>query len=264
MMRYRCALAAVAGLAGLAGAQNIEVTIENTQDDGQFYLTPFWVGLHDGSFDVYDGGAFAYDFPGITQIAENGNTGPLSDRFASMVPGGVQGTFAATDGPDGAPVYAPGESSTFVLDAGDPTSNRYFSYASMVVPSNDLFVSNGDPMAHPIFGEDGSFLGPLVIEIYGMDVNDNGSEVNNAFGDAAFSANDGQSVAEYVEIRHLFTDDGDADYLASFVGTETAIGTTIESAFGPEQLIGRITIGPAPGALALGAFGIVAGLRRRR
>jgi hypothetical protein len=30
----------------------------------------------------------------------------------------------------------------------------YFSYVSMVLPSNDAFVANGDPMKHMIFDAD--------------------------------------------------------------------------------------------------------------
>ncbi len=262
------ALMALGVIATGVNAQSLNVTIENTQSDGQFYFTPFWVGFHNGDFDSYDGGANAFEFPGITEIAENGNTGPLMDAFSASgagLAGGVQMTIAALDGPDGAPVFAPGESASFNVDVGDSTVNRFFSYASMIVPSNDLFVANGDPFSHELFDAGGAFNGPIVIEIYGSEVNDNGTEVNNAFGDAAFSANDGQSVPEFAVIRNFFTDDGDAAYLDSFVGTQTAIGTTIESGFGANDLIARITIVPAPGAAAAFAgMACLAGLRRRR
>jgi len=265
MRGYQYALTALGAVATAAGAPTVEVTIENTQPDGAFFFTPFWAAFHNGDFDSYDGGAPAG--PGITLVAENGATGLISDEFSASgagLAGGVQATIGANDGPDGAPVFAPGESASMTFDVGDATVNRYFSYASMVVPSNDLFVANGNPFAHEIFDGAGNFTGPVVIEIYGGNVNDNGTEVNNAFGDAAFSANDGQSVAEFAVIRNLFTDAGDAAYLESFVGTDTAIGTTITGTFGAEDLIGRITIVPAPAtAGVLGAIGLL-GLRRRR
>ena len=255
------------GLASsVAGAQDLSITIENTSPTGGFFFTPVWVAAHDGSFDSYDGGDFASAFPGITEIAEGGDTGPISDRFAASsagLAGGVQTTVAGTDGPDGAPVYAPGESFSFNLNVGDSTVNRYFSYASMVVPSNDLFFANGNPMAHELFDAGGTFNGPMTIEIYGRDVNDNGTEVNNAFGGAAFSANGGADMDESFVIRDFFTDAGDEGYLMSFVGTDTAIGTTITNAFDGSTLIARITIVPAPASLMLlGGAGLMA--RRRR
>lgn len=266
MKMYQCALTALGVVATGAGAQTLNVTIENTMSDGQFYFTPVWLAFHNGDFDSYDGGDFAFNFPGISEIAENGNTGPLSDRFDASGAGhagGVQMTVAGDEGPDGAPVFAPGETKSLDVNVADAMVNRYFSYASMVVPTNDLFFANGDPFAHEIFDAGGNFTGPVVIEIYGQDVNDNGTEVNNAFGDAAFSANDGQAMPEFAVIRNFFTDDADAAYLDSFVGTDTAIGTTIGSSFGADNLIARITIVPAPGTLALAGLGLI-GLRRRR
>ena len=266
----RCHTLFAAALLSLAGggalADEISITIENTNPDEGFFLTPFWVSVHNGGFDSYNHGEFATNFPGITEIAENGNTGPISDAFAASgagAAGGVDATIIAdTIGP---PVFNPGESATFNLNVGDTMVNRYFSYASMVIPSNDLFVANGDPFAHELFDVGGNFIGPVEILIFGRDVNDNGTEVNNAFGDAAFSANDGQSVPEFAVIRSFFTDAGDDDYLASFLGTQTVSGDTINEVFGADDLIARITIDvvPAPGAAAL--FGVaLLGTRRRR
>ncbi len=253
-------------LSGTALADSISVTIENTQPDGYFYLTPFWVAAHNGGFDSYDGGDLAANFPGITEVAENGNTGPISDSFAASaagMAGGVDTTLTAVSGMGDAPVFSPGESTTALIDIGDASINRYFSYASMVVPSNDLFVANGDATAHELFDAMGNFNGPLVIEIYGRDVNDNGTEVNSATNDAAFSALDGQSLPENVVIRNLFTEMGDQGYLDSFIGTEVATGETLTGAFHSDSLIARITIVPEPTTLLTLVIGGVALLRRR-
>ncbi|MCA9303876.1 MAG: spondin domain-containing protein [Phycisphaerales bacterium] len=258
-------LTALALTATGAAAENITISIENTMGDDSFFFTPFWIGVHDGSFDTYNGGESSSIE--MTNLAEIGNTAPLSDLFsasAAGLAGGVQTTATAVASAGDAPVFSPGESTVFNLDIGDSTINRYFSYASMVVPSNDLFIANGNPMAHMIFDAAGNFTGPVVIEIYGREVNDNGTEVNSAVNDAAFSTNDGQALPESVFIRDFFTNPDDTGYLDSFLGSTTANGATIGATFGADDLIARITITPAPSSIAmLGGLGLV-GLRRRR
>lgn len=260
---------AIAILATSASAESVSVTIENTMGAESFFLTPFWISAHNGGFDSYDSGAFASNFPGITQLAETGNTGPISNAFiasAAGIAGGAQSTVTAVAFVGDAPVFSPGESVTFSLDVGDSSVNRYFSYASMVVPSNDLFIANGNAFAYELFDAMGNFNGTTVIEIYGRDVNDNGTETNSATNDAAFSTNDGQSLPEFGVIRDFFSDLDDSSYLDSFIGSTTANGATIGSAFGADDLIARITINqvPAPsGALAFTGTGVVM-IRRRR
>jgi hypothetical protein len=255
-----CALGAA--FAAAAGASQVQVTVENLNESEGFFLTPFWLGFHDGSFDSYDGGALASGFGGITELAEEGDTGPISARFNAETTG-VDTTLLAPAG-GGPPVFAPGESASTTVDVGDATANRYFSYASMVIPSNDLFVANGNPTAHELFDAGGNFLGPLVIEIFGRQVNDNGTELNDRNG-AAFSALGGTATDTSENIRNLFTvEPDDSDYLAGFLGTQTATGVTINDAFGPDDLIARITIVPSPGAAGVLALGGLAAARRRR
>ncbi len=271
-MKTRASMLAIASasiLATGAHAEVLSISIENTMGGDSFFFTPFWISASNGGFDVYNTGQAAADFPGITQLAENGNTAPLSDAFAASAAGaagGVQATVTASAFDGDAPVFSPGESTTFNLDVGDASVNRYFSFASMVIPSNDLFVGNDDAFAYELFNNDGVFIGPLVIEIYGRDVNDNGSEVNSADNDAAFSTNDGQSLPEFGVIRDFFTDIADADYLDSFIGSNTPNGATIGSSFGADDLIARITINqvPAPSSvMALLGGGLLMTRRRR-
>lgn len=263
-----------AGLIAIAAmgvnAQPISISIENLMAPDGFFFTPVWVAAHDGSFDTYNLGEPASNFAGLTELAEGGNTAPISASFGASsagIAGGAQGTVTATAFGGDAPVFSPGESTSFDLDVGDATVNRYFSYASMLIPTNDLFFSNDNAMAYQIFDEFGNFTGTTVIEIFGRDVLDNGTEVNDALGGAAFSANGGTSVDEFGAIRNLFSEAGDADYLNSFIGSGTANGATIGSAFGADDLIARITItqvpAPSSAALLFGA-GIMVSRRRRR
>ncbi len=63
------------------------ISITNNSPLGSVYLTPVWMGFHDGSFDSYDSGAVAS--AGIEAISEDGNPGPISNLFDSA--GRVQG-----------------------------------------------------------------------------------------------------------------------------------------------------------------------------
>ena len=253
----------VLGLAAMTAApalaQTVQIRIENLQQDGGMAFTPFWVGFHDGTFDVFDSGSPAT--AGITAIAELGDTGPLSSRFGMEQAMGVDATFADPSGP---PVFSPGESASMMFDVGDATRNRYFNYASMIVPTNDLFVGNG--MAREIFDADGNFLGPVTINIFGRNVYDNGTEVNDITDGPAFVAGIDATLGtdEFEDIQLFFSRPGADDYLASIIGVTTAPGDQITHVFSEDELIGRITIVPAPGVASVGLLGGLGLLARRR
>lgn len=154
-------------------ATEVKVKIDLVTPEGGVFVTPVWVGFHDGSFNSYDNGTPAS--VGIERIAEDGNTADLSALFAQATQSGQDATIANPDGP--APVFEPGSSSTMVFDL-DETTQRYFSYATMIIPSNDAFVANGNPVAHPIFDENGEFVGPFSFTVYGTQVRDAGTEEN--------------------------------------------------------------------------------------
>lgn len=241
------AIATLALTASAARADNVVVVIENTSPLDGFFLTPFWVAAHDGSFDIWSGGEFASDFGGLEEIAEMGDTGPIGARFETS-PAGIDGGQHATVSADTimAPVYSPGEARTYVFDVGDPMVNRYFSYASMVVPSNDLFVATSVPTTHEMFDADGDFTGPFTIEIYGEAVVDAGTEVNDAMGGAAFTTLGGMAIDEMNPLADIYDLDPTASYLESFLGVETPTGDTIGSVFEPATLIARITVKQIP------------------
>ncbi len=158
----------------------VNVSIQNAAPNNGTFQTPVWVGFHNGSFDSYDGGALASSLPipgsdAIERLAEDGTTGPISTDFDTLGHGIVQATMAGPNGP-----IAPGDATTmsFLLDPNDPRS-RYFSYASMVIPSNDAFVANGNPLAHPVFDVTGNFVGGDFFVAGPNAVNDAGTEVND-------------------------------------------------------------------------------------
>lgn len=176
---------ALALLANPADAAKVRVTITNLAPAGGTYLTPFWVAFHNGSFDTYNRGEAVS--PAFERLAEDGNTGPLSMTFSGVVgpiPGnGQDATIVEPDGFPGMPVFDPGNSSTQVFDVS-PTSEGFFSFASMVIPSNDAFIGNDNPQAYSVFDSEGR-VKTLDIIVNGNQVLDAGSEQNTEL-DAAF------------------------------------------------------------------------------
>ncbi len=172
--------AAIASAATSALADSVPaviVSVENAAPSRGVFLTPPWIGIHDGTFDTYDGGQPA-DVPlggnEIEALAEDGNNGPITATFASIF-GADAPQIEALAAPGGP--FAPGDRANAVLRV-DPVTDRYFSYASMILPSNDFFIANGNPLAHQLFNDAGEFVAETFI-VSGDETNDAGTEVND-------------------------------------------------------------------------------------
>ncbi|ELR99740.1 spondin domain-containing protein [Gloeocapsa sp. PCC 73106] len=161
-----------------ASAVTLRVTIENLSPQNGTLLTPLWFGFHDGNFDIYNRDESLDLFPGTESLVEDGATEQIADRFNNEGFGTIQGTILGLQGANVNPIDI-GETASFIVEV-DPTlpENRFFSYASMVIPSNDAFIANGNPTAHPIFDDFGNFIGADFIEL-GEDILDGGTEVND-------------------------------------------------------------------------------------
>ncbi len=259
-----CAAAAGLASAGAVSASTLTITVENLAPAGGFSLTPVWMGFQNGSFETFTPG-MATTAPGITEIAELGDTGPITNRFAMQQPNGTDFTFAD---PNGAPVFSPGESASTSVNVASPDTYRFLSFASMVVPTNDLFVGNSTPLE--VFDAMGGFNGPIVIELFGADVYDNGSEVNDVSNGPAFvMGQDAMAGADENGVARLFfngdpgNDMTSAAYLQSIVGVTTPVGVVSET-FDAQTPLARITIVPSPGPAGALALAGLAAVRRRR
>ena len=270
-VRLAAVLALLAACAGReAHGGQIRITVSNEQASGGFYFTPLWMGLHDGTFDSFNPGAPAVPaFPFIEPLAELGDTGAITSAFASSNPGGLQGTLLS----GGAPPFGPGESAAMDFHVTDPMAQRYLSFGAMIVPSNDLFFGNDDPMAYELFDADGKFNGPMTILILGGDVYDAGTEANDPLDGAAFvdgvDAMLGTSTSDPIT-RFLLLPGASAD-LAALTGLTTANGDTISLPFNADTVIASISIQsvPEPSSVLLvsmgaGAVGVAGLVRRRR
>lgn len=244
-----CALSLIAGG---ASAVPIEISITNNQGEGGLFLTPLLTAFHDGTFDFFDPGVAANG--GVQLLAEEGNpAGAIADATAAGVETAV---ILSPGGFAGAPVIDPGETASIVVDL-DPNGQRFLSFLSMVIPSNDAFIGNGNPTAYELFDETGNFTGGSPIEVLGGEVWDAGTEANTNLG-AAFNAAGGDRTDEGGTIG-LFGD------LSSLLNQNTAAGTLVSSVPGQSGLLATIQVAsvPLPAGLplmvfALGAFGFAA------
>ena len=128
-----CLLAA----AGLAHAQpvDVRVTIQNLSPANSLSFAPLRVGFHSGVFDSFNNGEAAS--AAITSIAEGGSGNAWFPAFGAADPGATLGSVG------GALLPGATAMSTFTVD---PSVNRFFTFGSMVIPSNDHFIGNDNPM----------------------------------------------------------------------------------------------------------------------
>ena len=149
------------------------------------------MGIHNGTFDIYDRNVAADALLGsgvVEALAEDGNNGPITATFDARNPGQPQANVTAPGGP-----FQPGSRAAITFQV-NPSVDRYFSYGSMVIPSNDFFVANGNPLAHPVFDEYGKFVADDFI-VAGSEVLDAGTEINNEVAsDTAFLNQAGPNI----------------------------------------------------------------------
>ncbi|MEL6678995.1 MAG: spondin domain-containing protein [Pseudomonadota bacterium] len=176
-------LALTAGLvaATAAPAATLRITITNTADVGGFSLTPVYTAFHNGTFDAFDAGALAT--PGVELLAELGDASGLPAERLAQDPGSTARMIAQpANGPG---TIDPGESGFVEVDL-DTVNQRFFTFLSMIVPSNDTFIGNDDPEAIELFDAAGNYLGDQTIELTGLDIYDAGTEANLLENGAAF------------------------------------------------------------------------------
>ena len=179
------ALAILLPASTLSADAVLEVTVTNNAPGGGVYLTPVWFGFHNGSFDSYDGGTASAKE--LERLAEDGNASFLADTFAA---GGTLAGSGSQNGADrvqgllGGGPLAPGSTASQIVTVSGDGSNQYFSYASMILPSNDYYIANGNPFAIDV-NDIIANGGELTFDIF--QANDAGTEVN----DFATSAGNG-------------------------------------------------------------------------
>ncbi|MEP4890430.1 MAG: spondin domain-containing protein [Aliiglaciecola sp.] len=250
-----------------ANATKIEVQVSSLFDEGGLAITPVWLGFHDGTFDSFDAGSAASS--SLQNLAENGMTAGIESDFSMENPMGVQTVLTAPSG--SAPVFEPGETATSSLLEIDAMSSGYFSFLSMLIPTNDAFIGNEDPMAYSLFNVGGDFVG-LDILVLGSSVWDSGTELNRGFGSPFLQGADAEARQNE---NGVVTFHNGLEVLPgglAIIGGTTATGYTIDQAAADFTANGfevaRITVSQVPepatlGFFAIGILGLIARLKRK-
>jgi len=140
--RYKAlVLLSVAGLTAAAHAQPVQlrVTVQNLSPANSLSFAPLRVGFNNGTYDAFNEGQTAT--APIISIAEGGSGSDWFPAFAAAQPTALLGMVVGM--PPGP--LLPGATASTIFTV-DPSINRFFTFGSMVVPSNDLFIGNDDPM----------------------------------------------------------------------------------------------------------------------
>lgn len=263
-MRVAGTFSALLAVACTAQAVQVRVTVENLAPANSVSLAPFRFGFGNGTFDAFDnnqpafllGAATIADAPIVT-IAEGGSGSAWFPAFQSAEPNADLGSVT---GPVIGP-FLPGQTNSAVFEI-DPT-NRFFTFGTMVVPSNDHFLGNANPTAFEVFDAGGN----LVLSSFTEDASriwDAGSETENP-ANAAFLVGgvNGQRENESLPVTFNFAD------LAAFNGLTTAAGYNFDSSLlsaNTPVLRVSFAVVPEPGSIAIAALGGISvwTARRRR
>ena len=232
--------------AASAWAGQITVTVENLSPGNGTLITPVWIGFHNGSFDTFNAGSAASG--NLEMLAEDGSPAGISGSFTGDVDGVIFG-------PGNPPVFHPGETGMVQFNV-DMSSDVYLSFLSMVIPSNDAFIGNDDPMAYKIV--DNGVFTPMVINVMGSSVWDAGTEINDeipantpVLGQAA--PNTGITENGLIRPHAGFIPGGNV--LTAFPGADFTA---------PGYDLARITVTPEPASMILLGLGGLTAIRSKR
>lgn len=242
----RLALALLAGcttLAAQADMRQVTVTVQNLAPASGVAFAPLHFGFNSGVFDAFNLGSVATE--PIISVAEGGSGSAWQPAFAAADPTAARGTVGG--------LLLAGASASLTLMV-DTALNPYFSFAAMVVPSNDFFIGNDSPTAFRIFDAAGNLATGSITQT-ASDIWDAGSEVFDPAA-AAFVGNNDLRAPQGSVVAFNFAE------LAAFNGLATGAGYTFTSGLSAGTEVYRISFSaspvPEPQSLALMLAGLAA------
>jgi len=239
-----------------AATAQLRVTVQNLAPTNSISFAPLRVGFNNGTFDAFDSGQAAT--APIISVAEGGSGIDWFPAFQAVDPSALLGTVVPN--PPGPLLPGASASAEFTVET---SVNRFFTFASMVVPSNDYFIGNDSPTEFMLFDALGN-LNISTISQFGRSIWDAGSETDDPLN-AAFlvGGNNDLRTPQNGVVEFDFAG------LGIFNGLTTAAGYVFDSQLTADAEIYRISfaIVPEPGSVTLALSGIVVlgmSLPRRR
>ena len=248
-------LLAAAALLTTVGAQamptQVTVTIENLAPASGVAFAPLHLAFNNGSYDAFNLGQVAG--AAIVSVAEGGAGGAWQAAFAAADPGAVRDTVG------GALFAGATAQGSYMVDG---TSNPFFTFAAMAIPSNDFFIGNDNPMEYQLFNAAGQ-LQISSITVKAREIWDAGSEVFDPAA-AAFVGNNDLRADQGSVVAFNFAE------FAGYNGLQTPAGYTFNSQLAANTDVYRISFTAAPVpepqtyALMLAGLAALGALARRR
>lgn len=254
-------LAMTGGLAFSASAQavtSIRVTVETT---GPVGLAPGFAAFSDGSFDLFAPGSTSS--AALENLAETGSPAGLVASLGSNSGGAILGPGV---GPGSPPIFAQGASGSAIFSVAD--GHNMFNFASMLLPSNDWFIGNGNAADLDVSSLLGAAAGTSLMFDF-VNVWDGGTELEDfdfSPGNGLIGiTNPGGGEADFgTDQNGVISLVSGPDPFAAFANADAGFNSTQFDFTG--QTIATVTLEviPEPSTALLGGLGLLAGLRRRR
>ncbi len=223
---------------------DITVRVTNLAPQNGIAFAPLRVGFNNGTFDAFNAGSAA-PAP-IVSVAEGGSGSAWFPAFAAADPNATLGTVG------GLLLAGSTASATFRVES---MVNRFFTFAAMVVPSNDLFIGNDSPTEYQLLNADGT-LRFASIQQNASEIWDAGSEVADP-ANAAFVQGGVNSQRRAQNGVVSFS----TSELAAFTGLTTGAGYAFNNNLSANTAIYRIEFSaapvPVPATLALAGLGLI-------
>lgn len=236
----------------------LQVTVENLAPQDSIAFAPLRLGFNSGTFDSFNIGQVA-GAP-IVSVAEGGSGSAWFPAFAAADATATLGTVLSAQ--PGVLQLLPGATGTATFTV-DTAINPFFTFAAMVVPSNDFFIGNDSPTQYRLFDNSGNLAINSITE-HASNIWDAGSELFDPAA-AAFVGNNDLRTPQNSVVGFNFGE------LAGFNGLTTGAGYVFNSGLAGDTEVYRLSFlaspVPEPESYAMmlaGLFAMAWAVRRQR